>query len=76
MTPEKLAEIQMLRSKIADPATPEADRMALVRKAVQMVRDERGIIATRVEEKAAKKKKTAITGADLLDSFIGTPSGE
>jgi len=76
MTPERLAEIQMLRSKIADPATPEADRMDAVRKAVQMVRDERGVISTNIEAKAARKKATTIDADALLSDFIGTQKGE
>lgn len=76
MTPEKLAEIQMLRSKINDPATTEAERMECVRKAVQMVRDERGIISTNIEAKAAKKKAATIDSDALLSDFIGTPKGE
>lgn len=76
MTPEKLAEIQLLRSRINDPATPDADRMEAVRKAVQMVRAERGAISTNIEAKAAKKKAATIDSDALLNDFIGTPTGE
>lgn len=70
MSPEKLAEIQLLRSKINDPGTPEADRMDAVRRAVQMVREERTVIQTRVETKAATKKAAAIDPDKLLGDFI------
>ncbi len=74
MTPEKLAEIQLLRNAINDPATPEADRMAAVRKAVQMVREERGVISTRIEAKAKVKKAAAIDADKLLGDFLDPQS--
>lgn len=76
MTPERLGELQLLRQKIMDPATPTQERLAAVRLAVQMVRDERGIVNTNVEKKAAKKKAATIDTEALLNDFIGKPSSE
>ena len=92
MTPERLAELQLIRRDAAalhghpcpkdEPGHHDdycalcEQQMVLVRKAVAMVREERGAIATNVEKKAKAKKATAIDPAKLLSDFIGNTPQE
>ena len=85
MTPERQAAIQLLRVRLAQAVPGSPEELALCAEAVRLVREERGIIANRVEEKvarttkaktekAAKATKKAIDTAALLDQFIGKQS--
>jgi len=56
-----------LRNNPSDEQTKAA-----VKRAIQIVRESRGVIMTAVEAKATtKRKKAAINPQSLLDNFIG-----
>lgn len=92
MTPERLAELQLIRRDAAalhghpcpkdepghhDDHCPLCEaQLVLVRKAVSMIREERGAIATNVEKKAVAKKKATIDPEKLLNDFIGNTPQE
>lgn len=84
MNPERMGAIQSLRMRIlaldkGHQAGCECDdckeQKDLVRQAVQMCREERGIVSSAIEEKAkttkaTRAKKAPIDADALLDQFL------
>ena len=70
LTPEKQAEMAMLRQEML--RNPEPDRArAISARMIALVREHRGIVATAVEAKRPEKRKAKVDGNAILSDFLG-----
>lgn len=70
MTPEVRGRIATIRQELALPETPEDRKIALVKEAVALVRESRGVVAQAVEAKRPARRTAKQSGDDLLDSLL------
>lgn len=70
MTPEIRGRIAAIRQELALEDTPEERKIALVKEAVQLTREARGIVAQAVEAKRPAKRAAKQSGDALLNDLL------
>lgn len=70
MTPELRGRITAIRQELSLPETPEPRKIELVKEAVRLTREARGIVAQAVEAKRPAKRAAKKSGDDLLDDIL------
>lgn len=70
MTPEVRGRIATIRQLLALPETPESEKIALVKEAINMVREARGKVIEGVEAKRPAKRTAKKSGEDLLNDIL------
>jgi len=71
MGPESRGKMQMIQQELAQPTTTPERAKELCKMAVNLVRSDRGIIATAIEAKRPAKRAAKVDGASILNDFLG-----
>lgn len=71
MTPLIAARIHEIRMALLRHDLPEEEELALCTEAVKLFAEARGATMTNAQAAATKKKKTKVTGVDLLNQALG-----
>ena len=69
LSPEKQAEMQLLRQQLLQNPPPDEAR-ALSARMIALVREQRGIVAAAVEAKRPAKRAAKVDGQAILNDFL------